>query len=73
MCDCVATKYRVQTCPQCLPVGAIAWLIENGRQLELLEEEGVGASMRGLEAIEESVQDQVQPGPQRSAEGLLPF
>ena len=29
---------RVGTCPSCLPVGAITWLIENGRQLELFEE-----------------------------------
>ena len=28
----------VGTCPQCLPVGSINWLIENGRQLELLDE-----------------------------------
>ena len=33
---------RVDTCPECLPVGSITWLIENGRQLELLPKEGVG-------------------------------
>ncbi len=27
----------VGTCPLCLPVGAITWLIENGRQLSLWE------------------------------------
>ncbi len=34
---------RVDTCPVCLPAGAITWLIENGRQLELLLEGGVDA------------------------------
>ena len=47
----------VGTCPSCLPVGSIEWLIENGRQLELLEEEGVLADVRGLESIERSAQD----------------
>jgi len=28
---------RVSTCPFCLPAGAITWLIENGRQLDLFE------------------------------------
>ena len=28
----------VGTCPKCLPAGAITWLIENGRQLDLLVE-----------------------------------
>ena len=28
---------RVDTCPVCLPVGAITWLIENGRQLDMFE------------------------------------
>jgi len=27
----------VGTCPSCLPVGAITWLIENGRQLDVFE------------------------------------
>ncbi len=31
----------VGTCPECLPVGSIHWLVENGRQLELFGEEGV--------------------------------
>ena len=31
---------RVDTCPLCLPVGAITWLIENGRQLDLFSELG---------------------------------
>ena len=26
---------EVSTCPVCLPPGAISWLIENGRQLDL--------------------------------------
>jgi len=37
---------RVDTCPVCLPAGAITWLIENGRQLELFGEEG-GTPLRG--------------------------
>ncbi len=28
----------VGTCPLCLPVGSITWLIENGRQLEIFSE-----------------------------------
>ena len=36
----------VSTCPKCLPVGAITWLIENGRQLELFEERGVTDAAR---------------------------
>ena len=50
----------VPTCPECLPVGSIEWLIENGRQLELLEEEGVVTDVRGLESIEKCAQDQVK-------------
>ncbi len=50
---------RVETCPVCLPVGSITWLIENGRQLELFGEEGVDPFVRGLSEIEKSVQDQV--------------
>ena len=50
----------VGTCPLCLPVGAISWLIENGRQLELFEEQGVVTDVRGLESIERSVQDPVK-------------
>ena len=52
----------VGTCPSCLPVGSITWLIENGRQLELLEEKGVLEPVRGLESIEKSAQDQVNKG-----------
>jgi len=51
------TVLSVQTCPSCLPAGAITWLIENGRQLELFEEQGVGTPVRGLESIERSAQD----------------
>ncbi len=36
----------VGTCPQCLPCGAITWLIENGRQLELFGEQGVTPVVR---------------------------
>ncbi len=39
----------VGTCSQCLPVGSIHWLIENGCQLELFGEEGVAIGHeRGL-------------------------
>jgi len=48
---------RVDTCPVCLPVGSITWLIENGRQLELFEEEGVVPSVRGMTDIEKCAQD----------------
>ena len=34
----------VHTCPACLPAGAITYLIENGRQLELFGEEGGNGS-----------------------------
>ncbi len=53
-CDCVVTETSVQTCPLCLPVGAIEVMIENGRQLsmfdpapELSPEAGVLACTRG--------------------------
>ena len=42
-CDCGTwcsdgvEKVTVVTCPQCLPAGAITWLIEKGRQLDLFE------------------------------------
>ncbi len=60
----------VGTCPLCLPAGAITWLIENGRQLELFGEEGVVTDVRGREVIERSVRDQVIP---IVADGGLPF
>jgi len=43
----------VSTCPQCLPAGAITWLIENGRQLELDLEGGVDASVRCHETYDQ--------------------
>jgi len=57
----------VVTCPQCLPVGSITWLIENGRQLELFEEEGVLALREGM--IRTDPYHQVQELPS----GELPF
>jgi len=51
----------VGTCPLCLPAGAITWLIENGRQLDLWGTEGVVLDMRGREAIENDASVQVQP------------
>ena len=42
ICDCSPAVFddagqvlRVGTCPVCLPAGAITWLIENGRQVEM--------------------------------------
>ena len=64
-CECEALgraagalgQVRVFTCPSCLPVGSITWLIENGRQMDLFEKRGVDPSTRGLEAIEKAAQD----------------
>ena len=62
-CGCSTTVgvdglvYHVGTCPKCLPPGAITWLIENGRQLDLLEDGGVAKAVRGLESIEKYAQD----------------
>ena len=55
-CGCVETQTSIQTCPVCLPVGAIEFMIENGRQLELFEDGGVTLAVSGLEA-ERSLQD----------------
>ena len=73
-CGCLRTETVVGTCPQCLPGGAITWLIENGRQLELFLVDGVLEPVRGLESIEKGLpHPPVTNGPQRSAEGLLSF
>jgi len=53
-CDCVVTQTSVQTCPLCLPVGSITHMIEDGRQLELLEEEGVSTGVSGPESYDTS-------------------
>ncbi len=44
-CDCSPAVYdsagrvlKVGTCPVCLPPGAITWLIESGRQLDLFSD-----------------------------------
>ncbi len=76
-CDCGTRAHdgkdvmTVSTCPQCLPVGAITWLIENGRQLELFGEEGVVTDVRGLESIEKSALDPSE-NPETDVSGL-PF
>ncbi len=41
----------VQTCPVCLPPGAITWMIENGRQLELFSDGAVPADLPGGDDI----------------------
>jgi len=75
MCGCTTVfdnsgrVCSVSTCPLCLPRGAITWLVDNGRQLELFEEEGVTGVVRSREEIEKYAQDQVQTLP----EGELPF
>ena len=46
-CGCVRSETVVGTCPQCLPQGAIEWLIEFGRQLDLFEDRGVEPVVRG--------------------------
>ena len=51
-CGCVRSATVVGTCPECLPAGAITWLIEHGRQLELFVRDGVLEPVRGLESIE---------------------
>lgn len=62
----------VGTCPSCLPVGSIEWLIENGRQLELFGEEGVSTGVSGLESTEMYGLDSGENGSPRPEEGL-PF
>ncbi len=64
MCNCVATETSVQTCPECLPAGAITWLIENGRQLdifegppELIQSPGVLAFSEGDDSYDHYEQD----------------
>ncbi len=65
------TVMSVGTCPSCLPVGAISWLIENGRQLELFGEEGV-SPCKGRETIENDSSIEVERGLQ-GGPGDLPF
>ena len=57
MCNCAITANSVGTCPECLPVGSITWLIENGRQLELLGFEEGMVSMRPGDCDDEYAQD----------------
>ena len=71
-CDCVVTETSVQTCQRCLPAGAITWLIEHGRQVDLFEEGGVTPRERGraeLERISQSDTDAVLG----RTRGWLPF
>ncbi len=51
-------------------MGAIEYLIENGRQLELFREGGVGAPVRGLETDDTNQEDNAPSDP---PEELLPF
>jgi len=68
----------VGTCPVCLPAGAITWLIENGRQLDMFDPEpaewrGVVNVERGGDTVDPT---QVTPGSAEgssSAESDLPF
>jgi len=68
-CDVSVGANSVRTCPVCLPRGAITWLIENGRQLELFDGQGVLAPVRGLESIEKYALLQVKNEPDSG----LPF
>ena len=54
---------RVDTCPVCLPRGAISWLIENGRQLDMfdpepLEEVRVTVGVRGGDTDDSHTSDE---------------
>ncbi len=58
-CGCEDTVYdgegqvvRVDTCPSCLPAGAITWLIENGRQLDMWEVSSELDSSVSVRAVE---------------------
>jgi len=82
ICECRDALYdsegqvvRVDTCPVCLPAGAITWLIENGRQLDMFDEvEHVDStvSVRALEAEAERASQQQITDALLSATGL-PF
>ena len=69
-CGCAREPHRVGTCEECLPRGAITWLIENGRQLDLWKDEGVAMAVRGDDADDS---DQVIKPPQDSPGEVLPF
>ncbi len=61
----------VGTCPRCLPCGAITWLIENGRQLELFGDTGVALRERGL--IRQLPPEPIIVTDRPRPEGGLPF
>ena len=56
-CGCVETDVSIGTCPECLPVGSIELMIEDGRQLDLLEGQGGMVSMRPADGNEKYVPD----------------
>ncbi len=74
MCDCVATESSVQTCPECLPVGAIIWLIENGRQLSLFEEPPEPVAVPGVDSFSEGddLDGSCRPNPTSTDQDVLP-
>ena len=66
------TVVSVGTCPSCLPVGAITWLIENGRQLELFDGRGVDVRERGRTELEQMSSTRTKTDTAQSERGL-PF
>jgi len=56
-CGCSPVVYddfghvlQVETCPICLPAGAITWLIENGRQLDMFSDTQSSLATEGIVA-----------------------
>jgi len=71
--DCESElEVRFGTCPECLPGGSIEWLIENGRQLELFDGQGVDPSTRGGDTDDYHELNQVQTDRPVCEDGL-PF
>ena len=62
----------VGTCPECLPVGSIYHMIENGRQLELFGEGRVRASVRAMSVNTDS-KHQLDVTDRSHPENGLPF
>ena len=61
-CGCVETDVSIGTCPECLPVGSIEHMIEDGRQLSFEGLEPLGSergtsSVRAGDGNEKFVQD----------------
>ena len=78
-CGCVETETSIQTCPLCLPPGAITWLLEHGRQLSLFDGPPEPLKIPGVLAFSEGDDrvGQIDPHPGYKAvlelEDGLPF